>query len=50
MNGYKKSTIQKLWKKHRKKQSLEEITTLQNYLYLVLPYVPEFKLGYLLGN
>jgi hypothetical protein len=30
INGYKKSSIQKLWKKHRKKQSLREITTMRN--------------------
>jgi hypothetical protein len=47
INGYKTSTIQKLLKKHRKKQALRTLTTLKigpdktPKNYLVLPFVPD---------
>ncbi len=47
INGYKKLTIEKLLKKHRKKQALRKLTTLKiapdktTPNYLVLPFVPE---------
>jgi hypothetical protein len=47
INGYKKSTIQKLLQKHKNKQALRKISTLKiapdkiTNNYLVLPFVPD---------